>query len=155
MHSSRYVFVISDEARCIKVQYDPNDKSNTSFNKTMDQSITVDDMVVLETDSRHKMTIGKVIEVDIEPDLESSVRMNWVYQKIDNDAIKSLRDQEAEAVDTVKKLERKKKRRELRQEWMGDNGHELRALPIYSGDDQHPATPIKPADMPEATEEPL
>lgn len=136
MHPSRIIFAISDVARCVKVAYDPDDPKNTHTEyKTMDPDIAVGDLVIVETKSRHKMTTGKVESTDIEPDLDSNAEMLWVYSKIDKDAIQSLREQESDAINTVQKLQRMKKRRELRAEWMAGNGEELKALPIYSADD--------------------
>lgn len=136
MHPSRMIFAISDTVQCVEVQYDPENGPSKTEHKTLIPDLAVDDMVVVQTRSRHKMTIGKVTRLNIEPDLDSSQEMLWAYSKVDAAAIGDLHQQEDDAIETIKKLERMKKRRELRDEWMAGNGEELKALPIYSVQDK-------------------
>lgn len=134
MNYSRAIFAINDDVRCVRTIYDPDHERETKLHKTFDPTIKVDDLVIVETGTRYNMTVVKVTEVDIEPDLKTHKDMGWVVGRVDTEAHEQLKKTEAEAIDTIKKLERKKARRELREEWMGSNGDELKALPIYSGD---------------------
>ena len=73
MNDSMTLFLVNRDCRGILVSYEPVErgvKPNTNLCKTLDQSIKCDDMVVVETDTRHGMTVGKVEDVDIEPDFK-------------------------------------------------------------------------------------
>ena len=68
MNYSTAIFLINNHARALKVTYE--DGANPEIVKTLDQTIKLDDYVVVETDTRHKMTVVKVVETDVDFDLE-------------------------------------------------------------------------------------
>lgn len=78
MNYSTAIFLINPKVRAIAAIYEPDTDSRkaprTVF-KTFDQSIGVNDYILVPTETRHKMTVNKVVEVDVEPDLETGAGM--------------------------------------------------------------------------------
>ncbi len=75
MNYSTAIFLINPKVRAIAAVYEPdtdNRKAPRTIFKTFDSTIEVGDYILVPTDTRHKMTVNKVVEVDVEPDLESS-----------------------------------------------------------------------------------
>ena len=86
MNYSTAIFLISDDARGVLVSYetDSDGKGVKPFVlvKTLDKSISVGDHVVVETDTRHRMTVCRVEEVDAEPDFDSDQYIKWIVGTI-------------------------------------------------------------------------
>ena len=113
MNYSTAIFLINPKARAIAAIYEPDTESRKSprtIYKTFDQTLSVGDYILVPTETRHKMTVNKVVEVDIDPDLESHTQMNWVIGVVDRVAYDDVLAQEARAIDLMKAAE---------------NGHEL------------------------------
>lgn len=144
MNYSTALFLINKNARAIVVAYEPavNGKyTNTNVLKTLDSSIEVGDLVVVETTSRWNMTIGKVVEVDVEPDFDSHEKMLWIVARVNPDEYAAILKQEQDAVAKIKSAEIRQKREKLAASLLAD--HEtLLALPIATAGGT-PALPAK------------
>jgi hypothetical protein len=114
MNYTTAVFLINDDVRAIACTYEEGDKAARSIFKTFDKTIRKDDLVIIPTDTRHKMTVVKVVETDVDIDLDSAVPVAWIIGKVDAEAYKSTLALEEEAVETIKAAEKKKKRDEMR-----------------------------------------
>ncbi len=121
MDSTKIVFLINDQVRLIKVSYDPADvpapnavKRDYMF-KTLDQSIKVDDLVVVETGTRHGLTVCKVTEVDLDVDFNDGISLKWAFHRVDSALIEDTRAKEAEAISAAKRAELKRQRAQLRE----------------------------------------
>lgn len=112
MNNSTIVFLINDDIRAIKANYE--DGHSPEVFKTFDTSVRVDDLLVVESGTRHEMTVVKVTDVDVEIDLDTTSKIKWVVQKIDKRAFAEVLAQEGEAIATVQSAERARKRDELR-----------------------------------------
>jgi len=132
MNYSTAIFLISDQARAVLVTYDSEDTSPKTMFKTLDPDIKVDDFVTVPTDTRHNMTVCKVVEVDVEPDLESSTDMKWIIGVVNKADFDQIKSHEGDAIAKIRSAEKTRKRRELRDSLLADVGDSLKALPIYS-----------------------
>ena len=132
MNYSTAIFLISDQARAVNVTYEDEDDAAKTMFKTLDPSIKVDDFVTVPTDTRHKMTVCKVVEVDVEPDLETSRKMEWIVGVVGTVDFNQIKSQEGDAIARIKSAEKTRKRKELRDALLADVGSDLKALPIYS-----------------------
>jgi hypothetical protein len=135
---STAIFLINPKVRAIAATYEADDKvaPRTIF-KTFDQTLTVNDYIIVPTNTRHNMTVCKVVEVDIDADLESSVPMLWVIGTIDKAAYDDVLSQESRAIDLMKAAEKTHAREELRKKMMAHvDETQLAALQItrMSGD---------------------
>ena len=128
VHSSKKIFLLSDDARCFNVVYDPNEDWKIQQVKTLDPTIKPGDFVVVETDTRHKMTVVEVKD-EVEPDLESSALVRWVVCKVDVDGFKALKDRETATLAQISQVERRRKRAELREAMLADT--DIKSLPIH------------------------
>lgn len=129
MNFSTAIFLISDEARAVKAVYEDGDVAKTF--KTMNPDIEVDDFVIVPTDTRHNMTVVKVVEVDVDVDFDDPKPMPWVIDVVDIDAHEMIKSQEEEAISMVKSAEKRRKREQLRKDLIEDTDG-LTALPIYT-----------------------
>lgn len=117
MNYSTSVFLINPKVRAIVCIYEPDTDTKKSVRttfKTLDQAIDVNDYVIVPTDTRHKMTVNKVVEVDVEPDLESNANMSWVVGLVDRSAYERVLAEEGRAIKLMKDAEKTHKREELR-----------------------------------------
>lgn len=128
MNNSMIVLLINDSARAIRAVYEDGKPADTF--KTLDQSIKVDDFVVVETATRHGMTVVKVTEIDIDVDFDSTVSVKWVIQKVDNDTFNNILEQEREALAAVNSAERRRKKEALRASLFADHQEKINALSL-------------------------
>lgn len=135
MNYTTAIFLVSDDVRCITVTYEDHDEAPRYMFKSMDDSIKVDDYVVIPTNSRHKMTVAKVVEVDEEIDLDKDIDMKWIVGTIDTVDFENLKEQEEAAMKIIKGAERRRRRAELRAQMLDDIGEEtIKAIPIFEGE---------------------
>lgn len=139
MNYSTAVFLINQNCRAIACTYDKDEASGkaaprTIF-KTFNPAIKVDDFVVIPTGTRHNMTVVKVVEVDVEPDLDSSVEMQWIIGVIDASGFNDTLTKEADAIAKIKSAQKLKKRKELADAMLADMPDtDVKLLPIATID---------------------
>lgn len=121
MNYSTAIFLINPKVRAIAAIYEPDTdsrKAPRTIFKTFDQTLSVGDYILVPTDTRHKMTVNKVVEVDLDPDLESHSQMSWVIGVVDRVAYEDVLAQEARAIDLMKAAEKTHAREELRKKML-------------------------------------
>lgn len=121
MNYSTAIFLINPKVRAIAAIYEPDTdsrKAPRTIFKTFDPGIVVDDYILVPTETRHKMTVNKVVEVDIDPDLESHATVQWIIGTVDRSAYEDVLAQEARAIDLMKAAEKTFAREELRKKMM-------------------------------------
>lgn len=113
MNLSTAIFLVSDEVRAVRVQYDPNDPGAKDYMfKTLDTTIAKDDLVVVPTSTRAGFTVCKVTEVDCQVDFDNSIQYKWCA-KFDRASFDALLAQEQGILDRIAKAEQTRKRHEL------------------------------------------
>ncbi len=113
---SKAIFLINeDNARAVLCAYEAGERAATTMFKTLDPRIAVDDYVVVPTDTRHKMTVVRVIDVDVEPDVTDDVQIDWIIGCVDRADYEALKNQEDAAVSAIKAAQRKREQDELKQ----------------------------------------
>lgn len=128
MDNTRIVFLINDTVRAIKGVYETNGNAETF--KTFDDSIRVDDLVVVQSSTRHNMTVVKVTEVDVDVNFDATNPLLWVVQKIDKPAFETVIRQEAEAVAAVQAAELRRKKAALRETMFKDHEESIARLAL-------------------------
>lgn len=137
MNYSTAIFLINTKARAVLGVYNPDEPHKKTLYKTLDSNIAVDDFVLVQTDTRHKMTVVKVVEVDVDFDLESSQKVTWVLSKIDLTIAEKLMGLEESAISQIKKAELRQKRDNLRDALFKDHTETLKTLEIaHMGEEQ-------------------
>lgn len=135
MNYSTAIFLINKNARGIAVTYEDEVNAKREIVKTLDQSINIDDYVIVQTDTRHKMTVVKVVETDVDFDLDSNTKMNWIVGRVDADSFQKILIQEQQAIQAIKKAELRQKRDTLRDNLLKDHLETIKALPISEMND--------------------
>ena len=128
-NKSLTIFLLNDDVRAISACYDPDSETVTTF-KTMDQSISSGDYVVVESDTRHKMTVVKVVDVDLDLDFDTSEKVKWVVGAINKKSHDELIEQESQALDVVSSAEKRRKKDELTAAIVKDNEDRFSKLAI-------------------------
>lgn len=98
--------------------------------KTMDESITVGSYVVVPTNTRHSMTVCKVVGVDVVVDFDNMDEVYWIVDTVDTAPFEQIRQDEELVLIAMKKSADDKKRKAAREafaEHIPDN------LPMIGG----------------------
>lgn len=130
MNYSTAVMLFNDQIRAIKTIYEPDTehkKQQRYIYKTLDTTIKKGDLVVIPTDTRHCYTVVLVDEVDVEVDYESGIEIKWVVSRADTDSYKAVLEQEKVWIDTMKKAEVRKKKKDIQKNVLDllDNPEEI------------------------------
>ena len=139
MNYSIAIFLINKDVRAIKCTYEDG-KDQTLF-KTMDPNIKVDDLVVVETNTRHGMTVCKVIEVDIDLDFDMTKQVDWIVEAVNHEQHRDLVQQEQIAISKMQAAERRKRRAAMADALLADHDAEIRTLAIANMNGDTPAEP--------------
>lgn len=128
MDNSTIVLLINDNARAVKAKWEDGGKEETF--KTFDPSIKVDDLIVVESSTRHCMTVCKVTEVDVDVNFDTASGIRWVVQKIDTKSFENILDQEKEAISAVQSAERQRKKKALRASLFANHEEQINSLQL-------------------------
>ena len=132
MQNSTIVLLINDDARAIRGEYEDGGKSGLF--KTLDKDIKVDDLIVVESGTRHKMTVVKVTEVDVDINFDTDRDVKWVVQTINTDFFEHTLEQERDAIAAVQSAERRRKRDALREALFADHQDKIKSLSLANMD---------------------
>ena len=130
MNYSTAIFLINKHVRAIQATYEAEDNAKRTAFKTLDDTIAVGDYIVVPTDTRHKMTVCKVMETDVDVDFDSVLPVQWVIGKVDRAAHELTLGQENKAIQVIKSAELHKKRDDLRNAMLANHLDTIKALPI-------------------------
>lgn len=123
VNPSLAVFLLPEgqRPRCVSVSYDVAKSTSRmqdvpvdikSF-KTLDPGIKKGDMVVIPTDTRWGLTVGRVEDVDLTVNFTSSETMRWIAGTFDKAAYDNILAREKELVGTVASAQQEAARTEL------------------------------------------
>ena len=138
MNYSSAVMLINENIRAVKVVYEDEKESPNQprvIYKTLDKSINVGDMVVVPTTTRLKMTVSKVVEVDVDVDFESGTELKWIVARVPVEEIDTILTEEAKWIEALKASEKRKKREEIKASMLAmykDDGIEKMAIASMS-----------------------
>jgi phosphoribosyl 1,2-cyclic phosphodiesterase len=128
MDNSVIVPLINDDCRLMKVAYE--DGGSASIMKTLDPTIKVDDLVVVQSGTRWEMTVAKVTEVDIDINFEIQRDVKWIVTRICEKTFDHIKSMEVEAINAVQAAEKKRKKDELRASVMAHHEQQINSLQI-------------------------
>lgn len=145
MNSSKIVFIVNEAARLIRCSYEPMSADMSSAQtagvmakqysfKTLDPTIQKDDLVIVETNTRHGFTVVKVEEVDLDVDFDDSIELKWAFHPLNLDAFKNMKAAEQAAIDKVRQIELRKKRDALRKAMFDENEEAMQSLALAKPD---------------------
>lgn len=86
--------------------------------KTTDPDIKVGTFVIVPTNTRHGMTVCKVVGVDVDVDFDSSTEVYWVVDKVDTAPFEQIRQDEERVLLSMKAVSDRKRREEARASFM-------------------------------------
>lgn len=147
MNLSTAVMLVNKGIRSVKVEYDPDTyKNNSPFVrfKTVDQTIKVNDLVVVTTSTRHGFTVAKVTEVGFPVDFNSAEQWGWIVSKVDTEGHKARLELETKIIGKVGAVQENKMRQELK-DAMGIGEVDFSDLDLMSTVRQPTLAPPAPA----------
>lgn len=132
MNYSKAVFLINDNVRAVIGTYEAHEGAPQTVFKSFDQSLKESDYVIVPTDTRHKMTVVKIVGfMDVlDVDLESSTQVAWIIGKVNLADYSQILSEEEAAIQAIKSAEKLKKRNELRAALLADGAEKIKGLPI-------------------------
>lgn len=136
MNYSSAVMLINQNIRAIHVSYEkkdetkPNAPEPTRYTfKSLDQSLKVGDYVIIPTDSRHFMTVGRVEAVDVDVDFESDIQLKWIIDRVNREVHDTVLLEEGKWIEALKVAEKRRKREEIKKSLLDSYTDENGALP--------------------------
>jgi len=128
-NESTAVFLINDAVRAVMCTYEDDTPvppgtrvKNATMFKTLDPDIEVDDLVVVPTTTRHKFTVVKVVEVDVDVDFNNPTKIDWIVQRVDTSDHEKLLASEKTALRAIRSAEQRREREKLKEALMADLG---------------------------------
>lgn len=113
MNYSTAVMLINANIRAVSAQYEESGKVEAF--KTLLQDLKKDDLVVVESGTRWKFTIVKIIDVEnVQVDFDSDKLVKWVVQKVETGPHDAMKEMENQAIDVIKAGELRKRREDIR-----------------------------------------
>jgi len=142
-NDSTKIFLFNDDVKAIRIKWEREDEREVPYAtgpdgelcKTFIEGIEVDDLVVIETDSRHGFTTAKVCEIDVEPDPTSGEHARWVIAKVELDEYKDFVKKEKAMIKGLQRAENKASRERLREQMVGQHGEEIAKLADFNTKD--------------------
>lgn len=127
MNYSTAIFLINKSVRAVKVSYD-QDKTqpgtpagNLQIFKTFDATLSKGEFVIVPTDTRWGMTVGRVEEIGVDVDLESSAQVGWLIGRADRGDYDAVVSEEETAITAIKSAEKRRRQEELIASLIADN----------------------------------
>lgn len=137
MNYSTAILVMNEKARCVKVTYENVENATKEMFKTFDASIKVDDYVIVPTNTRHNLTVSKVVEVDTDDWMDTSSPLGWLVGRVDMADANQIKTFEEKAIGEIKIAEKLKRRREMQasiKEALAESGGALQLLSASPAD---------------------
>lgn len=146
MNYSTAIFLINDKARAVHGTYEVDTqttKAPRELFKTLDQSIKVGDLALVQSGTRHGVTVVKITDLDVEFDIETTTKIGWVICKVDMSTFQDMANAEQDAIRVIQQAEKNRKRAELKKTLMADVEGELSGMTIAAiGHDPVPAESV-------------
>lgn len=117
MNYSTAVFLINPNCRAIEAIFEADTdqrKAPRLIFKTFDDAISEGDIILVPSDTRHKVTTCKVTAVDVELDITTTAEIKWIIGVVDQAAFEELKAVEQKAITQIKAAEKNHQREELR-----------------------------------------
>jgi hypothetical protein len=116
VHKSKLIFLLDEvKVRVVGVSYEDNDRAPHVPYKTMDTTLQVGDYVVVPTDTRWKMTVCRVEEINVEPDLDMT-EIHWLRAVVDQSDYSDILVGETQLIAAANSAEKRALKAKLRAE---------------------------------------
>lgn len=130
IHSSRKIFLIDETVKCVRVQYEPeppDQLSKTHIAKTF-LDLEYGEFVAIETSTRWGITVVRVVEVGLEPELNDT-SIPWIVAPVFLDDYNEWIEREKIILKTIAAAEKRKQREELKTTILGNlNPEEIKQI---------------------------
>jgi regulator of protease activity HflC (stomatin/prohibitin superfamily) len=129
MNFSRSIILFNKNIRTIATVYDlepvpgPGAKQPArTIYKTLDPTIKKDDLVIIPTDTRYKMSVVKVVETDVEiEDFDAPGDIKWIIDKVNRESFDKSLAMEQTGIEMMRSAEKRRRREEIQAAILKDN----------------------------------
>ena len=140
---SKAILLFNKNIRAISTIYDLEPEpghqkplAKRTIYKTLDPDIQKDDLVIIPTDTRYKMSVVKVVETDVEiDDYESPGEIKWIIGVVDRTSFDKSVAMEQRGVELMRSAEKRRKREELQTAILKDNPDFANLQIVQAGQD--------------------
>lgn len=139
MNPHTALFLIRKDCRAMLCAYEaevdgklPQGEKPRMF-KTLDPDIKKGDLVLCETETRHKLCVFKVHEVDVDVDFRDGAYhapIPWIVDKVNGNTLAGLKAAESEIMSRIRQKDKERLRAEMAATMAKDYGDAFSDLPI-------------------------
>jgi hypothetical protein len=148
VHKSKLIFLLDEvDVRVVRVTYESHKGALALPFKTMDTSLKVGDFVVMPTESRWLMTVGRVEEINVEPDLDMT-EILWLRSSVDLSAYNDILVGETQLIAAANSAEKRALKAKLRAEMTIDQ-EAMSGLTLLNKASDDIADPVDDFDDPD------
>lgn len=146
------IFLISSECRAMLGIFEADEPASNKLAKrelfkTFDKNIKPGDLVMTETNTRHKVSVIKIVEADVEVNFHAQEACRWIIAKVDMAEHDRILSQENEFLTKLRAAELRKERDDMKKALFAEYSAELENLPlIQQGAETLPAPETQPAE---------
>lgn len=130
MNNSTAVFLINDKVRAILATYEAGDNAAKAFFKSFDPTLKVGDLVNVVSNTRHNVTVVKITDVDVEFDISTTTKFEWIISKVDMEPHIKMLAMENDALAAIASAEKHRKREELKKALFADAEAKLATMAL-------------------------
>lgn len=132
---SNAIFLISPECRAFHGTFEADDPqkgfvAKREMFKSFNKDIKPNDLVMVETGSRHNVSVVKIVACDVEVDFNATERTRWIIGKVDMGEYDHLAGLENDAIQKIKAAELRKQRDDLKKTMFADHIETLKELEL-------------------------
>lgn len=131
-YTNAILLIAPQKVKAIRVSYDDNNKNTQTIKKTIILDLKVDDLVIVQTATRHNYTVAKVVDTKVVVDPNSDEKLGWIVQRVDLEEFSRIDEMEKFAINRIIDGETKRKTEEIRSLIMEVAGDDIKQLPIYT-----------------------
>lgn len=135
MNKSTLVFLVNDDVRAVRGSYESGENAPTHIFKTFDLSIEVGDLVTVQSNTRHDVTVVKITEVEVDLDVETSAQINWVVQRINQRPFIKTLAEEAALILASQSAQKARRKAELQEGLYADHADKFETLKLVNHSD--------------------
>ena len=130
MNKTTLIFLINNTVRALACSYEAHENAPVVIFKTLDPNLKPGDLVLVPTNTRHNMTVNKVIKEIHDFDPDTTMDVKWIIGPVDRTNYDRILGMENEAIAAVTGAEKRRKREELRKTLLADQESALAEMPI-------------------------
>jgi hypothetical protein len=117
MNLNTAIFLYDENVRAVAVEYEAvedNPSRKLAIFKTFDQTLEPGNIVAVPTSTRVGFTACRVVETEVQVDLDTKTPIPWIAGRLDTPAFEKLKQQEQAFLSAMRKVQHDAERKKMR-----------------------------------------